>query len=124
VPCLVRWPGKIKAGRVEDRPAIMTDWLPTLVALAGGKLPDGHVHDGKDIGAALLGAGARAGDTFFWNKNTVRSGPWKMLVGVKGGLPVQLYNVEKDPSESENLAEKQPEVVQQLKARMAAFYKQ
>jgi arylsulfatase len=123
VPCLVRWTGKIKPGRVEERPAIMTDWLPTIVQLAGGTLPAGHVLDGKDISAVLLGTAARDGDEFFWNGVTVRSGPWKLMLGGKGGAPVQLFNLDADVAESTNLADKQPEMVEKLRAKLAAFYK-
>jgi arylsulfatase A-like enzyme len=122
VPCLVRWTGTIKAGRVEEPPAIMTDWLPTLVKLAGGQLPEQQPIDGVDLGPVLRGTGKRSGDEFFWNGTTIRSGRWKLMVSGRGVTTVQLFDLEADVSEKDNLAEKHPEVVARLKTRLAEFY--
>jgi len=83
-PCIVRWPGRIKPGRVVDRPAIMVDWFPTFVMLAGGKVPQDRIIDGCDIGPVLLGAGKRAHEEFFFYAGDTlqahRSGDWKLRV--------------------------------------------
>ena len=54
VPCLVRWPGKIPANRVNDEPFMSIDWLPTLIELVGGRPPN-HNIDGLSVTPLLLG---------------------------------------------------------------------
>ncbi|MBM3877342.1 MAG: sulfatase [Verrucomicrobia bacterium] len=82
-PLLVRWPGKVPAGRVSDAPWMSIDWLPTLAELAGGKPPVLRI-DGVSAKPLLLGEpGAKpphealffyAGDEL----HAVRSGEWKL----------------------------------------------
>ena len=60
VPCLVRWPGKIPAGRISNDIMSMQDWVPTLLAAAGEpdikeKLAKGHKADGKKFKVHLDG---------------------------------------------------------------------
>jgi arylsulfatase A-like enzyme len=83
VPCLVRWPGTVPAGRVSADPFMGIDWLPTLTELVGGKAPTRRI-DGLSAKALILGeAGARPPhDALFFYSGTalqaVRSGPWKL----------------------------------------------
>jgi arylsulfatase len=83
VPCVVRWPGKVPAGRVCDVPFMGIDWLPTLTELAGGKLPELPI-DGRSAAALLLNrANAPAPHEFLYFYSgtalqAVRSGPWKL----------------------------------------------
>jgi arylsulfatase A-like enzyme len=130
MPCLARWPGKIKAGRVEGPPAIMLDWFPTFLHLAGGSLPDDRVIDGKDLSGVLLGTGKRADEEFFFyyhdELQAHRSGPWKLKLPLAGdkGHPLLLFNLDDDPGEKTNMADKHPEIVQRLQTRIAEFQKQ
>lgn len=140
-PCIMRWPGKVPAGSVCRTPAMTIDVLPTLAKLAGAKLPE-HAIDGKDIWPLLAGTkGARSPHEayyFYWDRHlqAVRSGGWKLhfphryrtLAGKPGGTggkpvpysqaetPLALYNLEKNPGETANVADKHPEVVERLKA--------
>lgn len=75
------------AGQDQTRPgcrcpAIMLDWLPTFVRLAGGSVPTDRIIDGKEIGPVLLGTGKRADEEFFfyvgWQLQAHRSGSWKL----------------------------------------------
>ncbi|MDQ3624663.1 MAG: sulfatase [Verrucomicrobiota bacterium] len=83
VPCLVRWPDTVPAGRVCADPFMGIDWLPTLTELVGGKAPTRPI-DGLSARALILGeAGARPPhDALFFYSGTalqaVRSGPWKL----------------------------------------------
>jgi arylsulfatase len=83
VPCVVRWPGKVPAGRVSDEPFMAINWLPTLVELTGGKAPTRPI-DGKSVKPLLLGeATARSPhEALFFFGGTqleaVRSGKWKL----------------------------------------------
>ncbi|MCB1063309.1 MAG: sulfatase [Verrucomicrobiae bacterium] len=83
VPCLMRWPGKVPAGRVSDEPIMSIDLLPTLTDLAGGKKSE-HKIDGLNIKPLLLGEpGAKSPHEalFFYagsELHAVRSGKWKL----------------------------------------------
>lgn len=119
VPTVVWWPGRIPAGTSTDEITAMMDILPTFVKLAGGTVPTDHKIDGGDIMPLLTGqAGAKTPhDTFLYYRGLklegVRSGPWKLRLG-------ELYNLEKDISESTNVAAQNPEVVQRLQSLMTA----
>src|SRR5207244_1766640 len=54
-PLIARWPGKVPAGRVVETPVINTDWLPTLVEIAGARSP--RDLDGVSMASLLLGRG-------------------------------------------------------------------
>lgn len=62
VPGLVRWPGVVPAGTQNLAYANSLDVYPTFVSLAGASMPSGVVHDGEDITALFLGAGAEGGE--------------------------------------------------------------
>jgi N-acyl-D-aspartate/D-glutamate deacylase/arylsulfatase A-like enzyme len=81
VPCIMRWPGKIPAGRTCHELAATIDLLPTIAALVGGKLSDNKI-DGVDICPLASGKEQSPRDTFFYyagdELQAVRSGPWKL----------------------------------------------
>ena len=123
VPTIAWWPGKIPAGTSTDAVTGMIDILPTLVKLAGGKVPTDRKIDGGDIWPLLSGqSGAKSPhDVFYYYRGLtlegVRSGPWK-LRAPKGEFETkgELYNLENDIDESTNLGEANPEVVKRLLA--------
>ena len=56
-PFIVRWPGRVPAGRVNDKSVVTgVDFLPTMCSLAGIELPAGYETDGQDVGDILRGA--------------------------------------------------------------------
>lgn len=83
VPCLVRWPGHVRAGRVDARPFCGIDWLPTLTEIVGGKAPSLPI-DGRSAKKILLDEkdAAPPHEALFFYSGTalqsVRSGPWKL----------------------------------------------
>jgi arylsulfatase A-like enzyme len=83
VPCLVRWPGQVPAGRISDTPFMAIDWLPTLTELVGGQ-PSKLKIDGRSIKPLLLGEkdAAPPHEALFFYSGTalqaVRSGQWKL----------------------------------------------
>lgn len=83
VPCLVRWPGRVPAGRVSDVPFMAIDWLPTFTELVGGRASERKI-DGRSVRRLLLGEpGATAPHEFLYfysgtALHAVRSGPWKL----------------------------------------------
>jgi len=139
-PTIMRWPGKIPAGRVCSQPAMTIDILPTIAGLVGAELPP-HKIDGKDVWPLISGKpGATSPQEayyFYWRYHLqgVRSGKWKLhfpheyrsLEGEPGrdGLPgpymqletgLALYDLENDIGEQHNVADQYPEVVKRLQA--------
>ena len=83
VPCLVRWPGRVPAGRVSSDPFMGIDWLPTLTEIVVGKAPALTI-DGRSAKGLIFGeSGARPPhEALFFYSGTalqaVRSGAWKL----------------------------------------------
>lgn len=134
-PTVIRWPGHVKAG--QDNGELMTamDLLPTFAKLAGAKVPDDRVIDGKDVSAVLLDGQASPHEAFFYHAGNdlqaVRSGKWKLhLKGVKRrGRPRNqaanrgpaLFDLEADIAENKNVADAYPEVVERLSKLVKDF---
>lgn len=132
VPGIVRWPGRVPAGRTSDAVVSTLDVLPTFAALAGADVPDDRIIDGVNQRPLLEGKddeGAR--DQFLYyhggELQAVRKGPWELrLPNLKrfpnwsqldrGSQQTGLYHLERDIGESENLAAEKPEVVRRLMA--------
>ncbi|MGJ8723919.1 MAG: sulfatase family protein [Roseibacillus sp.] len=140
VPCIVRAPGRIEAGSESGVIAATIDLMPTLVALAGGQVPEDRVIDGVDIAMIWHGEEESVGRDYYYYQHdclrAVRSGKWKLMLPhsepVKESIATkwkkhiapkdaariespQLYDLEVDIGESSNLASEHPEVVGQLK---------
>lgn len=131
VPLIARWPGKIPPGQVVDTPAIAYDVFPTMVRLAGGRLPEDRVYDGQDVWPLLSGKGQFTREKpFVWvyddNVTAIRHGRWKLHVGSRERtLPrPELYDLEMDPKETKDLAEAHPDVVRRLQAAVREFQAQ
>ena len=82
VPCVVRWPGRVPAGRTCDEIVSTLDLFTTIAGLAGAALPARPI-DGVDLGPLLCGKeGARGRETFWFyagdELHAVRSGQWKL----------------------------------------------
>jgi len=134
VPCIVRWPGKVPADKTSDAIFATIDFMPTFAKLAGFNVPDDRVIDGVDQTALLLGkseAGAR--ETFLYRNNAVRQGKWKYLKAQHNVYGYardkerkqveELYDLQADIGERNNLAEKHPEKVIELKKLMETIAK-
>ncbi len=85
VPCLVRWPGRVSAGKVIHEPAVTMDLFATALAAAGvAPPPDGRVIDGKDLLPLLEGRGEAPHEFVFGHQGarlaTVRDARWKLHV--------------------------------------------
>ena len=126
-PTVIRWPGKIPAGKDNDELMTTMDLLPTFAKLAGAELPADRIIDGKDISAVLLDGAKTPHEKFFYSRVTklqaVRSGKWKLHWN-KNKKPTQLYNLETDIGESKNLLKTEPEIVKRLAGYMKAFEKE
>ena len=126
VPGIIRWPGKIAANQVNQALFSTMDLFPTIANLTGAKLPDGVKIDGSDISSTLLKGTKQVDErTFFYLSGTslhaVRDGAWKLRLTKEAGL--ELYNLDIDPSEMYNLAEKYPEKVEALQQKLKEFFR-
>ncbi len=126
VPCLLRWPGHVPAGRVSAQPAITMDLTATLLAACGVKPPRGRTLDGIDL-LPHLKSGKVVERTFFWRIDradrkqwAVRHGDWKYLRD--GGIEL-LFDLARDPGERKTLAYRHPGTLVQLRDRLAAWEK-
>ncbi|MBN1673910.1 MAG: sulfatase [Kiritimatiellae bacterium] len=126
VPCIMRWPAAIPAGRVCRELVTAMDFLPTFVRLAGGKPPSDRIIDGKDIAALMLGADGAASphDAFFYywkhNLDAVRSGKWKLHLRKRDDALRELYDLDSDVGETTNVYADHPDVVEALLAKIDA----
>jgi arylsulfatase A len=142
VPCIISWPGTIPSGTVNTQFAATLDLLPTFAALAKAPLPEDRIIDGKDISPLLLDAATPDYErTFYYyqgpNLAAVRKGKWKLILPSKytvwekgnGGLPGQkrtrhnmplsLYNLDTDVSETINVTDQHPHIVAEIQTLAA-----
>jgi len=61
VPFIIRWPGKVPAGRVSNEIVHQVDIFPTLAKIAGATIPNDRAFDGIDVGDFLLGKREQSG---------------------------------------------------------------
>ena len=148
VPLIVRWPEKVKKGQVSDQLVNLTDIMATCAAIVDYDLPNNAAEDSYDMLPALRGEKKPIREYMLQQSNrgkSIRKGKWKYLnhkgsggnnYDRKNGLlvefkltekapdaPGQLYNLEKDPGETNNLYFEHPEVVKELKVQLDEFVK-
>ncbi|MCA9122398.1 MAG: sulfatase-like hydrolase/transferase [Planctomycetales bacterium] len=115
-PTIAWWPSKIPAGTETNAVTSMMDILPTFVKLAGGMAPQDRKLDGGDIWPILAGdPNAKSPhETFYYyrglNLQAIRSGSWKLHLA-QGDL----YNLDRDIGESQDVAKEHPEIVARLR---------
>lgn len=135
VPFIVRWSGSTPAGKVDDvTPVCGVDLLPTACALAG-VAPPADV-DGVDLGATLRGRPTPRARPLFWEWRApqgrletihtspmlaMRDGAWKLLANPDGSR-TELYDLTKDPGETDNLAREYPSAVDAMRPALLAFF--
>jgi arylsulfatase A-like enzyme len=103
------------------------DWLPTVCKLAGASLPEGLNLDGEDMSRAVLGKPAKRAKPLMWEWRfrvfgdmvhkcpmlAIREGDWKLLMNPDRSR-VELYDIVEDPTELDNVADRNAEVVGRL----------
>ena len=135
VPGIAYWPGQVPAGRVESEAVVAgVDWLPTVCRLAGAEIPGDHALDGEDATDVLLGTSRNRARPLMWEWRfniagepfhrspmlAIREGPWKLLMNADRSR-VEFYNVESDPTELANQAEKHAEIAERLATQVLAW---
>ena len=114
-PMIVRWPGKIAAGTTSDLVWSFADVLPTLAEAAGAEAPERL--DGQSVMPTLLGNEQDLANRFlyweFHEQKFHQASRWRDWKAVRSGvsLPIELYDLSKDPGETTNVAETNPETI-------------
>ncbi|MBA2112982.1 sulfatase-like hydrolase/transferase [Bremerella alba] len=124
VPCIVRWPGHIPAGKASDAFLTALEVFPTACSAAGTPLPSDVTYDGFDMLPVLQGKIESPRKEMFWhrrNEVAIRNGDWKWIDSKKAK---GLYYLPEDIGEKNNLAQKHPDKVQALKQRLAQWQKE
>ncbi len=143
VPCVVRWPGKVPAGKTSSALWATIDFFPTIASLAGADLPSDRAIDGQDQSRLLFGKTNLGRERFIYDQVRqvdvpyqgigIRKGNWKLLLpGRKPLKPhryvmdygtnnFELYNLKADIGERWNLAHDYPEVVKALENELNQF---
>ncbi len=153
VPGIVRWPGHTEPGTVCDEPVSGVDLLPTLCEIVGIPLPDDRAIDGTSFLPVFDGKPIERDTPLYWQFNYARSKPkvamrigdWKILghlsePDLKPGADItdevqqsikraelasfELYNLRADIGETTNLAQKQPQRLASMAARLREIYRE
>lgn len=149
VPFIARWPGKIPPGQTTNQLTSLTDVMATLAAVVGASLPEDAAEDSFNMLPVLTGEQEEENPVrpYLIQQSSrkgclsIRRGPWKYLNHPGSGgnryeqskilkgyripekapdAPGQLYNLDQDPGETENLYYKEPEIVAELKEKLEA----
>ena len=117
VPCLVRWPEKVKPGSENNGLMFVADWFPTFQTLAGSKSSTDNDIDGIDMADMLFNGDESVRDEIVFEVSgsvrlpTIRKGDYKLM----GDM---LFNIKEDPGEKNDLAKEHPEIVKKLSKRL------
>jgi N-acetylgalactosamine-6-sulfatase len=136
VPCIVRWPGKVPAGKVSENVWTGVDLMPTLASILHSQPPKPSELDGEDVSDIWFGSDRKRNKDIYWEwkfrilgnqdynppQLAIRHGDWKLLCDPDGSN-VELYNIPKDLAEKTNLAADYPEITKQLKQKLLAWKK-
>ncbi len=124
IPFIARWKNKVPAGKTSDQVFAFWDMLPTFAEVVGIDPPQNM--DGFSVLPALLGKEQKQQHKYlYWDyghvrdnfMQAVRSGKWK---GIRQSAhaPLELYDLDKDLGEENNIASQHPDVVKQLEGYM------
>jgi arylsulfatase A-like enzyme len=140
VPYMVRWPGKTRAASTSAEVVSLVDTLATCAGILGEPLPRNAAEDSYDVLPAILGRKLSKSireATVVHNAEgvfAIRQGPWKLIEertwDDKLNSPWrreavnQLYNLDSDPAEKNNVWEQNPEVVARMRALLKKYREQ
>jgi len=149
VPLIVSWPGHIELGSQSDLPVSNIDFYPTLLSVIKQKPATGKILDGIDISPEWMGQKMENDRTLYWHfpvylqaysgakddsrgilfrtrpGSTLRQGKWKLhqYFEDEPDMAYELYDLEADPGERNNIIQKQPEMAKKLKRKLLVWRK-
>lgn len=123
VPAVIKWPGRIPAGRVTGQVGITMDLTRTILAATGSAVPADADLEGMDLLPVLEGRAPEVERTLFWRsangaERAVRRGDWKLLVA--GGASF-VFDVRADAGERNDLTNRRQDVAAQLRPLLDAW---
>ncbi len=141
IPCIVKWPAKIKQKHEVAQTICLTDFMATFANITGYQISDDEAEDSYNLLPVLLDPNynkiiREATVSHSINGSfTIRKDGWKLLMAAGSGgwsfprpgkdtiglPPIQLYNLKTDPSEQSNVYDEHPEVVSELKALLKKY---
>ena len=144
IPFIARWPGKIKPGSTSNEVICLTDLMATCAAIVEKDLRDHAGPDSFNILPALLGKKLKKPirpavvHHSVFGVFSIRQGSWKLILDTKTsggwvrptgkgpvpGTPGQLYDLQKDPYEQNDLWDKRPEIVERLTKLLEKYKEQ
>ena len=134
VPLIVRWPGKVEAGAVEETPVILTDLHPTILSATGLDFNSTIPNDGHNLLPLLKGKEKLKNRAVYWHYpnfafhrdnrlgSAIREGDHK-LIHFYDTDSVELYNLKNDISEKNDLSGKMPQLASRLKNKLKVWLK-
>jgi arylsulfatase A len=147
VPLIIRWPGHVTEGTTCDTPVHVVDFFPTLLALTGCQAPQTYVMDGLDISPLFDGTGRIQRDAIYtyaplydtlWGATpgaSIRRGKYKLIeyfgdyIDIESenryilGRRLELYDLDRDQGEQNNLASENPELADDLSKQLRDWIK-
>lgn len=131
VPMIASWPGKIRPGRESDHISAFWDLLPTLCEVTGAEVPEDA--DGISFLPELLDQDNQQSHPYlYWEfhahngQQAVRMGKWKAIRKniEDGNLDLELYNLESDPAEQQNVASQNPGIIREAEQIMTEAHQE
>jgi len=133
VPFIARWPARVTPGQKTSETICLTDLFATIVELTEQEMPDGNAEDSYSFAAPLLGKKEKRNRPPIIHHSggpgtfAIRKDQWKLILGNGSGArtkpvgkpfqkPYQLYNLDHDLGETNNLITQAPEIAAQLEA--------
>jgi len=142
VPFIVSWPGTIPSNSTDSTPVHVTDFYPTIVDLAGGKLPENHPVDGKSLKPVFLKNGQLNRETLYWYtplydiqwgatpSAIIREGNYKLIHFFGDHIDLEdsskyipepktvLFDLSQDLQESNDISREEPELTTRLRNKL------
>lgn len=123
MPMIVAWPGHVKPGTTNSALISQTDFARSLAKIVGVDVPDGACGDSQELSYVMLGESENGRESLVeqpaWGPWGYRKGAWKLIDSAEP----QLYFLDDDPAERNNLAAENPRKLQELRSELRALVK-